>query len=552
MRNSVKQFHGVDRAPQRSWAKGAGFIQEELERPLIGVVNCYQDFAPENAHLRIVADAVKTGIRMAGGTPFEFNAFHVTDGEAEAGDSMRYVLPSREIVADLVELMAKGHGMDALVMLPCGDKVVPGMVMAAFRLDLPTIVLYGGPTLPGVYRGKKLYFEDVFEGVGQVKRGLITEHDLRQYEDMLFPWPGAVSTASTGNTMGMITEALGLSLPHTSTIPGASNMQLRAAKYSGMRIMELLHEQITPSMLVNEASFENAIRVSMAVSGSLNQVLHVQAMAKEAGVEVNLDTFDRLSRNTPTLAAISPSGPWGVTDLHFAGGVPAVLKELGDLIHLDRPTVSGQTVEEIVSGAEVLNAEVIKSRSNPVQPEGAVFVLHGSLAPEGCVVKSSAVNASMWRFTGPARVFENEEEAIEAIYGEKIKPGEAVIIRNEGPKGGPGMREMLGATAALVGMGLDDSVMLVTDGRFSGASRGPAVGYLSPEAAQGGPIGLVREGDQIHIDLHERVINLEVAEEELENRRGQMVPQPTKVTRGYLKFYAEHVSSAATGATLPR
>lgn len=552
MLRSERQFRGLERAPQRSWIKGAGFIQEELERPLIGVVNTYQDFAPENIHLRSLADAVKAGIRMGGGTPLEFNAFHVTDGEAEAGDSMRYVLPSREIIADLVELMVQGHAMDAMVMLPSGDKVVPGMLMAAFRLDIPTVVLYGGPTPPGVYDGKKLFYEDVFEGVGKVKRGVMSEEELRQYEDLLFAGPGAVSTASSGNTLGMIAEALGLCLPHTSTLPAASTMQLRAAKYAGLRIMELLRQDLTPSKIVTEASFENAIRTAMAVSGSLNMVLHVMAIAREAGVDITLDTFDRVSRSTPTLVAISPSGPWGVTDLHFAGGVPAVLKELGDLIHPECRTVSGRTVGDVCAGAKVMNRDVITLRARPVQAEGAVFVLRGSLAPEGCVVKSSAVAPTMWVFEGSARVFEEEEGAIEAIYGNRVRAGDVVVIRNEGPTGGPGMREMLGATAALVGMALDNAVALVTDGRFSGASRGPAIGYVSPEAARGGPIGLVRDGDRIRINLHERTIELGVPARELEQRRESYRPRPARVTRGYLKFYAEHVSSAAQGAVLPR
>jgi dihydroxy-acid dehydratase len=549
---SERQFRGLDRAPQRSWIKGAGFIQEELERPLIGVVNTYQDFAPENVHLRAVADAVKTGVRMGGGTPLEFNAFHVTDGEAEAGDSMRYVLPSREVISDLVELMVRGHGMDAVVMLPSGDKVVPGMLMAAARLDLPTIVLYGGPTPPGMYRGKKLFYEDVFEGVGKVKRGLMSGEELRQHEDLLFPGPGAVSTASSGNTLGMIAEALGLSLPHTSTLPAASNMQLRAAKYTGLRIMELLAQGLRPSALVTEASCENAIRAAMAVSGSLNMILHVMAIAKEGGVPVTLETFDRLSHSTPTLVAISPSGPWGVTDLHFAGGVPAVLKELGDLVHAECPTVSGRTIGDIASAAEILDRDVIRPRTAPIQAEGAVFVLRGSLAPDGCVVKSSAVSEKMWTFEGAAQAFEDEEAAIDAIYGKRVMPGRVVVIRNEGPRGGPGMREMLGATAALVGMGLDDSVALVTDGRFSGASRGLAIGYVSPEAARGGPIGLIRDGDRVRINLHDRAIELNVPPRELDRRKESTPPRPPRVTRGYLKFYADHVSSAAEGAILPR
>lgn len=549
---SQQRFSGLDRSLQRAWIKGAGLIDEELERPLIGVVNTFQDFSPENVHLRGVADAVKAGIRMAGGTPMEFNAFHVTDSETFAGHSMRYVLPSREIIADLVELMVQAHGMDAIVMLPSGDKVVPGMVMAACRLDIPTIVIYGGPTPPGLVRGRKIFLETVYDAVGEVMRGALTSEQLREYEDVMFPGPGACATATSGNTLGMITEALGLSLPYTSTAPAGSNFQLQSAKRAGMHIMTLLREGITPSKIVSGAAFENAMRVGMAVSGSTNQVLHFMAMAREAGVDITLDSFDAVSRATPTLVKLAPSGPWAVTDLHAAGGIPAVLKQLGSLVHGDCRTVSGKTIEDIASQAVVHDPEIVRSRDNPADPEGSLFILRGSLAPDGCVVKSSGVKRGMWKVAGPARVFEDEETTIEALYGGRIKPGDIIVLRNEGPSGGPGMREMLGATSALIGMGLDDSVALVTDGRFSGATHGPAIGYVSPEASRGGPIALVRDGDRIRLDLEARSIELEVDAAELERRRREWRPRAPRVTRGYLKFYSDHVRSAAQGATLPR
>ena len=411
---STQQFGGVDRSLQRAWIKGAGFIDEELEQPLVLIANTYQDFSPENAHLRQVVDAVKAGVRMAGGTPMEFNTFHVTDSEAFAARSMRYVLPSRDVVADSVELMAEGHGVDGLVLLTGGDKPTPGMVMAAARLDLPAILLYAGPTEPGIHRGKKLFLETVYDGVGQVVRGEIDEATLRQWEDLLFPGPGAGATLTSGNTAGIYAEALGLSLPGTGTIPAGTNYQLRAAKYTGMRAVELIREDVRPSQILTLAAFENALRVSLAVSGSTNLVLHFIAMAKEAGIELDFDFIDRIGRSTPTLAKLAPSGPWGVTELGAAGGVPAVLHELGDLVDGSTMTVSGKTTGDIAAGAENLNPELLHHRQDPISPEGAIFILRGSLAPDGAVVKASGVAESIWSFTGTARVFEDEESAIEA------------------------------------------------------------------------------------------------------------------------------------------
>jgi dihydroxy-acid dehydratase len=549
---STDQFAGVDRSLQGAWIKGAGFIDEELEQPLVLIANTYQDFSPENAHLRQVVDAVKSGIRMAGGTPMEFNTFHVTDSEAFAARSMRYVLPSRDVVADSIELMAEGHGVDGLVLLTGGDKPTPGMVMAAARLDLPSILLYAGPTEPGIHRGKKLFLETVYDGVGQVVRGEIDEATLRQWEDRLFPGPGAGATLTSGNTAGIYTEALGLALPGTGTLPAATNFQLRAAKYTGMRAVELIREDIRPSQILTQAAFENALRVSLAVSGSTNLVLHFIAMAKEAGIELDFDFIDRIGRSTPTLAKLAPSGPWGVTELGEAGGVPAVLRELGDLVDGSTITVSGKTTGDIAAEAENLNAELLHHRHDPISPEGAIFILRGSLAPDGAVVKASGVAPSMWQFTGTARVFEDEESATAALLAGTVEAGTAIVIRNEGPRGGPGMREMLSATSAVVGMGLSESVALITDGRFSGATHGPSIGYVGPEARDGGPIALVEDGDRIVIDLRARRLDLDVPEEVLAERRAEHVPRPPTVTRGYLAFYAEQVAPACQGAVMPR
>jgi dihydroxy-acid dehydratase len=550
-RRSELQFGGVERSLQRAWAKGAGLIDEEFARPMIAVVNTFQDFSPENIHLRQVAEAACAGVRMAGGTPCMFNTFHVTDSETFASVGMRYVLPSRDVVADMIELMVEGHRFDAMVLIGSGDKVVPGMVMAASRLDLPSILIYGGPTPAGHYKGRKVFLETVYDGVGELITGKLSQHDLKQLEDHHFPFAGACDTATSGNTAGMYTEAMGLALPGSGTLPAGSNYQLRAAKYAGMRIMELLAADVRPSKILTQDAFENAMRVGLAVGGSTNMVLHFIAMAKEAGVDVSFETWDRLSRETPTLVKLAPSGPWGVTDLNDAGGVPAVMKALGDRVKRTATTVSGQSVGEIVDAAEI-DPEVVRSADNPIEADGSVYILKGSLAPGGAVVKASGVTKKMWNCSLKAAVFEDEEAAIDALRAGQIKRGTCVVIRNEGTKGGPGMREMLGATSALMGAGLGDSCALVTDGRFSGATHGPAIGYVTPEAARGGVIGLVRDGDEIQIDLAARKLDLLVPEAELAKRRKAYVAPAPRVKRGYLKFYAEHVAPASEGAVMPR
>ena len=549
---SDKQYLGVERSLQRAWAKGAGLIDEEFERPMIAVVNTYQEFSPENIHLRQVGEAVKAGIRMAGGTPCEFNTFHVTDSETFASVGMRYVLPSRDLVADMIELMVEGHRFDAMVLIGSGDKVMPGMVMAAARLDLPAIMIYGGPTRAGVYRKRKVFLETVYDGVGEHLLGKLCREELKGLEDNHFPFAGACDTATSGNTAGIYTEALGLALPNSGTLPAGSNFQLRAAKYTGMRIMELVREDVRPSQILTPETFENAMRVGMAVGGSTNMVLHMIAMAKEAGVEVDFDTWDRLSRDTPTLVKLAPSGLWGVTDLGDAGGVPAVMRALGNLIYPGTTTVSGRTTGELVRDAEIQNPDCIRSRRDPVEADGSIYILKGSLAPGGAIVKASGVARNMWDAVLPARVFEDEEGAIEAVRGNRVEADTCIVIRNEGTKGGPGMREMLGATSALMGAGLGNSCALVTDGRFSGATHGPAIGYVTPEAARGGPIALVEDGDPIRIDLAERKLDLVVAPDVLSERRRRYTPPPARVTRGYLKHYSETVAPASDGAVMPR
>ena len=551
-RRSELQFTGVERSLQRAWAKGAGLIDEEFNRPMIAVVNTFQDFSPENIHLRQVAEAACAGVRMAGGTPCMFNTFHVTDSETFASVGMRYVLPSRDVVADMIELMVEGHRFDAMVLIGSGDKVMPGMVMAASRLDLPSIMIYGGPTPAGHYKGRKVFLETVYDGVGELITGKLSADDLKQLEDHHFPFAGACDTATSGNTAGIYTEAMGLALPGSGTLPAGSNYQLRAAKYAGMRIMELLANDVRPSKILTQDAFENAMRVGLAVGGSTNMVLHFIAMAKEAGVDVSFETWDALSRSTPTLVKLAPSGPWGVTELNDAGGVPAVMKALGTSIKRSATSVSGRSIGDIVDAAAIERPDIIRTVDNPVLEEGSVYILKGSLAPGGAVVKASGVAAAMWNCTLKAAVFEDEESAIDALRAGKVDAGTCVVIRNEGTKGGPGMREMLGATSALMGAGLGDTCALVTDGRFSGATHGPAIGYVTPEAARGGVIAVVRDGDLIKIDLAGRTLDLLVPEKELKARWKSYAAPAPRVKRGYLKFYAEHVAPASEGAVMPR
>jgi dihydroxy-acid dehydratase len=550
-KRSRERFYGLERAPQRSWIKGAGIIDEEIEQPLIAVVNNWEELAPENIHLDKLALAVKAGIRMSGGTPLEFNTVHVSDGLSEGGYSMRYVLPSRDLITDTIELMIEAHAFDGMVLIGCGDKVGPAMMMAAARLDIPSIFVYGGATEPGLYKNKEIIFlETVWAGIGQVKQGLLEEKQLREYEELVLPGPGAGSSATTGNTMGMVAEVLGFSLPYTSTIPAGTTAQLKSAKRAGMQVMELIRNQLTPSQLFNHQSFTNAIRFINAVSGSLNAPMHLLAIMNEAGLEIELDAFDRLSRETPTLCSLMPSSTITIPDLNRAGGVPAVLKELGHLIHKDCMTVTGKEIGKIINKAEIYDLKIIRSMKDPVSQTGSIVVLKGTLAPDGAFIKKSAVSKKMWRHKGPAKVFDSEEEALEVIYGNKIKAGDVIVIRYEGPRGGPGMREMLAATSAVVGMGLDDKVALITDGRFSGASSGPAIGYIGPEAMVGGPIAIVRDGDEIEIDIVNGKLELLLDEHEIKRRLSEWKPPNPKIMKGYLSRYAKMVGPALRGAVL--
>lgn len=543
---------GLTRAPHRSLFKASGFTDEELSRPLIGIVNSYNELAPGHVHLKLIAEAVKAGVRMAGGTPLEFSTIGVCDGIAMNHLGMKYSLASRELIADSIEIMAMAHPFDGLVFIPNCDKIVPGMLMAAARLNIPAIFISGGPMLAGRYRGKDVSLSTMFEGVGAVQAGRMTEEELKELEDCACPGCGSCAGMFTANTMNCLTEALGMGLPGNGTIPAVYAGRLRLAKEAGQKIMELVEKGIRPRDIMTEAAFHNAVAVDMALGGSTNTCLHLPAIAREAGVDLPLQVFDEASRRVPQLCKLDPAGSHHIQDLHEAGGIPAVMAELyrAGLLEGACLTVTGRTVAEICQGKKVYNTEVIRPVEAPYSPDGGLAVLYGSLAPEGAVVKKGAVLPEMMVHKGPARVFDGEEEAFEAIIGGKINPGDVIVIRYEGPKGGPGMREMLSPTAALAGMGLDSSVALITDGRFSGASRGASIGHVSPEAAAGGPISLVKEGDLIFIDIPGRRLDLLVEEEELERRKKEWRPPAPKITSGYLARYARQVGSGARGAVL--
>ena len=543
---------GVERAPHRSLFKAMGYTDEEIARPLIGVVNSYNEIVPGHIHLRTIAEQVKAGIRMAGGTPVEFPAIGVCDGIAMGHVGMKYSLASRELIADSVEVMAVGHPFDGLVLIPNCDKIIPGMLMAALRLNIPAIFVSGGPMLAGKLRGKPVDLITVFEGVGAVKSGKMTGRQLKELEDCACPGCGSCSGMYTANTMNCMTEALGLGLPGNGTILAVDSARIRLAKEAGMRILELIRKNIRPRDIATPAAFKNAIAVDNALGGSTNTVLHLPAVAHEAGIRLDLELFNQIGFKTPNLCKLSPAGSHHIEDLEAAGGVQAVMKEISKLGVIDGKamTVSGATVAKNLKEARVWDYSVIRPVKNPYSPDGGLAVVKGNLAPEGGVVKRSAVAPAMLVNEGRARVFDSEDDAIEAILGGKIKPGDVVVIRYEGPKGGPGMREMLAPTSALAGMGLAESVALLTDGRFSGGSRGAAIGHISPEAAEGGPIALVKEGDRISIDIPKRRITLRVSAEELRRRKKAWKPPKPKIQSGYLSRYASLVTSGSTGAIL--
>ncbi len=557
---SDKAKRGLERAPHRSLFYATGLTPEELDRPLIGVVNAHNDVVPGHVHLDRIAEAVKAGVRMAGGTPLAFNTIGVCDGIAMGHPGMRFSLPSRELIADSVEVMAMGHPFDGLVFVPNCDKIVPGMLMAAARLNVPAIFVSGGPMMAGRYRGEDVDVKTMFEAVGQVQAGRMDRGRLEALELAACPGCGSCAGLFTANTMNCLTEALGMGLPGNGTVPAVTSGRLRLAKRAGVQVMALVESDLRPRDVMTEAAFENAIAVDMAIGGSTNTVLHLPAVAHAAGVSLPLQTFDAVSARTPYLVKLSPSGPHHMQDLDEAGGIPKVMAELyaGGRLHGDVPTVTGATLAENLQGVEPVTAgsgtepggSVIRSVEEPHSAGGGIAVLWGNLASDGAVVKAGAVSSEMMSHRGPARVFGSEEAAMEAILGGEVERGDVVVIRYEGPRGGPGMREMLMPTSALAGMGLDEEVALLTDGRFSGATRGASICHVSPEAAVGGVIALVEEGDEIELDIPRKRLELHVSQDELHRRREAWSPPAPRVSGGYLARYAAMVSSASEGAIL--
>ena len=552
---------GIARAPHRSLFYSMGYTDEELERPLVGVCCAKNEIIPGHIELDRIAEAVKAGIRMAGGTPIEFPAIGVCDGIAMGHEGMKYSLVTRELIADSIECVTKAHQFDALVMIPNCDKIVPGMLMAAARLDLPTVFCSGGPMMPGhlpsheegnPYSDKNLSLTDMFEAVGAVASGKITEAQLKEMEQIACPGCGACSGMFTANSMNCLTEAIGLGLPGNGTIPATMGKRIALAKHAGMKVMELLKKNITARCMLTQKHFENALAVDMALGCSSNTMLHVPAIAHEAGLSIDLHKVNEISNRTPNLCHLAPAGHTFMCQLDDAGGVQAVLAELAkkNLIDTSLMTVTGKTISENIKGVRNRNPEIIRPIENPFSDNGGIAILFGNLAPNGTVVKRSACAKELMYHTGPARVFNDESEAMDAVQNQQIKAGDVVVIRYEGPKGGPGMREMLAVTAALAGQGLDKQVALITDGRFSGATRGASLGHCSPEAADGGPIALVQEGDLIELDINNYKITLKVSDEELAKRRENWKAPEPKVKSGYLARYAKLVSSADKGAIL--
>lgn len=549
---SGKTFQGLDRAPHRALFKAMGYSDAELERPLVAIANSANEIVPGHIHLDTISAAVKAGVRMAGGTPVEFGVIGICDGIAMGHQGMRYSLASRELIADSIESMVQAHAFQGIVFIPNCDKIVPGMLMAAGRLNLPSIFVSGGPMLAGSYRGKPVDLNSVFEAVGSVAAGRMTTADLAELEDRACPGCGSCAGMFTANTMNCLTEVLGMALPGNGTIPAVDARRIRLAKTAGMRIVDLIVKGLRPRDIMTEAAFTNAFTVDMAIGGSTNTVLHLPAIAHEVGLRLDLDFVNEISSRTPHLAHLRPGGIHHIQDLDEAGGIPAIMAVLGEggLIDTSPITVTGGTVGANIATARVLRPEVIRSLKEPYHTEGGLAILRGNLAPDGAVVKQAAVAPEMMRHEGPARVFDGEEEALQAILGGAIHPGDIVVIRYEGPKGGPGMREMLGPTSAIAGMGLDKEVALLTDGRFSGASRGASIGHISPEAMAGGVLALVREGDRIRIDIPGRNLELKVTETELARRRSEWRPPQPRVLGGYLSRYSKMVTSASTGAIL--
>ena len=542
---------GLQRAPHRSLLRACGVTDEEMDKPFIGIANSFTSIVPGHLHLNEVADAVKLGISEAGGVPFEFNTMAVCDGISMSHEGMKYSLASREIIADTVESMAQAHQMDALVLIPTCDKVVPGMLMAAARLDIPSIVVTGGPMKPGEFKGKPVDLISVSEGVGAVSSGKMTEAELDELERCACPGAGSCAGLFTANTMACVTEVLGMSLPYCATAHAVDAKKRRIARQSGAQIIKLLDKNITPSTIMTQEAFENAILADLALGGSTNTTLHIPAIASELedkGVDISLESFDKLSRKVPHITKIRPSGIHTMLDLDRAGGIPAVLKVIEGKINLGTLTCTGKTLKENIKDAKVADEEVIRSLDNPYDKEGGIAILKGNLAPRGSVVKIAAVNEDMKVHVGPAKVFDSEDESVTAIFNHEIKEGDVVVIRYEGPKGGPGMREMLNPTSAISGMGLK-SVALITDGRFSGGTRGPCIGHVSPEAMEKGPIAALKDGDIIKIDMNKRIIEADMDDSELKKRLENAVIPDRKV-KGWLSRYRKMASSADKGAIL--
>ena len=546
---------GVDKAPHRSLMKALGWTDREIKMPMIGVVCAQNEIIPGHMELRKIANAVKAGVRENGGNPVEFPVIGVCDGIAMGHQGMTCSLPSRELIADSIEVMATAHQFDALVFIPNCDKIVPGMLMAAARLNLPSIFVSGGPMLAGHVKGgdkKGMSLSSMFEAVGRHAAGTLSDEELLDWENSACPTCGSCSGMYTANSMNCLTEAIGMGLPGNGTIPAVYSERIRLAKEAGYQVMELLKNDIRPSQILTEKAFYNALSVDMALGCSTNTMLHLPAIAHEAGIDIDIFKANEISARVPNLCHLAPAGPHHMEDLYLAGGVMAVMKEMSkkNLLDLSLITVTGKTIGDSVAAARNTDEEVIRPIDNPYSQTGGIAVLSGSLAPDGAVVKRSAVAPEMLSHKGPARVFNSEEEAIKAIFGKKINPGDVIIIRYEGPKGGPGMREMLSPTSAIAGMGLDKSVALITDGRFSGATRGASIGHVSPEAASGGPIALVEEGDMINIDIDNHTLDILVDEKVLEERRKNLRPFESRVKTGYLYRYSKHVTSARQGAII--
>lgn len=552
MLRSEQVKKGLEKAPHRSLFKALGLTDEELSRPLVGIVNSENEIIPGHIHLGQIAEAVKAGVRMNGGTPVEFGVIGVCDGIAMNHLGMKYSLPSRELIADSIEIMAIAHAFDALVFIPNCDKIIPGMLMAAARLNIPCIFVSGGPMLAGEFRGQRVSLSNVFEGVGAVAAGRMTMEDLHELEETACPGCGSCAGLFTANSMNCLTEALGMGLPGNGTIPAVHAARVRLAKQAGWQVMELLRQDLRPADILTAEAFYNALAVDMALGGSTNTILHLPAVAYEVGIKLDLDLVNEISQRTPHLCKLAPSGPHYLEDLDAAGGISAVMAELlaHGLIKGEAKTVTGRTVAENVKGCTIKRPDVLRSVADPYSASGGLAVLKGNLAEEGAIVKKGAVAPEMMVHRGPARVFDSEEEAVEAILGGRINRGDVIVIRYEGPKGGPGMREMLTPTSAVAGMGLDKDVALITDGRFSGATRGASIGHVAPEAAVGGLIALVKEGDPILIDIPAGRLQLEVDEAEIARRRAEWKAPEPRIKTGYLARYIKQVTSASTGAVL--